>query len=142
MSIEIEGLERLIAKLDDIPDNIERKMHEAVLFLEGEAREKAPKADIGGGRLKGSIESTVERRGNEIEGTVFSTVHYAPYQEFGTGLFAVNGNGRKTGWAYEDPKTGEIVFTRGNRPHPFLGPALRENKNVVVQFLKEGLKVD
>ena len=138
MSIEIEGLEHLIARLEDIPDDMERKMREATLFLEGVAREKAPKADIGGGRLQGSIESKVERIGNEIEGTVFTTVHYAPYQEYGTGLFAVNGDGRKTGWAYEDPKTGEIVFTRGNRPHPFMGPALRENREVVLQFLKEG----
>jgi HK97 gp10 family phage protein len=81
----------------------------------------------------------VDREGDNIVGTVFSTAHYAPYQEWGTGLFAVKGDGRKTGWAYEDPKTGETVFTRGNRPHPFLGPALRENKDVILEFLQEGL---
>lgn len=137
MSIEIEGLERLVARLNDIPNDMEAKMLKAAQFVEGEAREKAPKRT---GNLKGSIESKVDRLGNTITATVFTPVEYAPYQEFGTGLFATNGKGRKTGWAYEDELTGETVFTRGNRPHPFLGPALRENKDVVMHILKEGLK--
>ncbi len=141
MMFEIEGLDRLIARLNKIPDNMEDKMTEATLFIEGEAIENAPKADIAGGRLKGSIESRVTRELNEIVGTVFSTVHYAPYVEFGTGIFAAKGDGRKTGWAYEDPKTGEIVWTRGSHPHPFLAPALRENEDTVIQFLKGGLDV-
>lgn len=139
MSVEIEGLESLIAKLNNIPDEMEQKMQIATSIVRNAAIENAPKAEIGGGGLKNSIESRVERRGNEIEGTVFTPVHYAPYQEYGTGLFAVNGDGRKTGWAYEDPKTGEIVFTRGNRPHPFMGPALRDNREAVLQVFKGGL---
>lgn len=138
MSIEIQGLDKLIAKLDRMTNGIEEQMLEAAQFVESVAREKAPKDT---GALKGSIESKVERNGNVITGIVFTPVEYAPYQEFGTGLFAVNGDGRKTGWAYEDPKTGEKVWTRGNRPHPFMGPALRENKDVILQFLKEGVNV-
>lgn len=137
MSIEIEGLERLVARLEDIPKDMEAKMLKAAQFIEGEAREKAPKRT---GNLKGSIESKVERQGNTITATVFTPVHYAPFQEWGSGLFAVNGDGRKTGWAYEDELTGKTVFTRGNRPHPFLGPALRENADVVMHILQEGLK--
>ncbi len=135
MSIEIQGIERIIAKLENT-NHIVSKMKEAADFVEGVAREKAPKDT---GRLIGSIESKVEVSGNEIVATVFTPVEYAPYQEYGTGLFAVNGDDRKGGWAYEDPKTGETIFTRGNRPHPFMGPALRENKDVVMQFLQEGL---
>lgn len=137
MAVEIEGLDRLIAHLNGISKDMEGSMREAADFLEGEAREKAPKDT---GALKGSIENKVERSGNTIEAIVFTPQEYAPYQEYGTGLFAVNGDGRKTGWAYTDPQTGEKVWTRGNRPHPFMGPALRENKDVVLQFLKGGLK--
>lgn len=136
MPIEIEGLERLVARLEGIQDDMESKMLKAAQFVEEEAREKAPKRT---GNLKGSIESKVERLGNTITATVYTPVEYAPYQEFGTGLFAVNGDGRKTGWAYEDELTGETVFTRGNRPHPFMAPALRENKDVVIHIVKEGL---
>ena len=133
---DIKGLSQLISKLDGIANNMEASMLKAAQFVEGEAQEKAPKRT---GRLKGSIESKVEREGNMITGIVFTPVEYAPYQEFGTGLFAVNGDGRKTGWAYEDELTGKTVYIRGNRPHPFLAPALRENEDVVLQILKGGL---
>ena len=136
MSVEIKGLDKLVAKLNGIADGMEDKMLDAALFLEDVAREKAPKRT---GQLKGSLESSVERQGSTITATVSSPEFYAPYQEFGTGLFAVNGDGRKTGWVYEDELTGEKVFTRGNRPHPFLAPALRENTDVVMRYLKEGL---
>lgn len=137
MNIEVEGLDKLIAKLEHMDDGMYGKMKDACNFLENVASEKAPKDT---GRLRGSIENKVEKVGNEIVGTVFTNVEYAPYQEYGTGLFATNGDGRKTPWVYENAK-GEVVFTRGNRPHPFMGPALRENKSVILQFLKEGLDV-
>ena len=143
--IEIDGLDKLLARLNKIDDNLQNKMLKAAEFVEGEAREKAPfRQEVNGkpgstGRLKGSIESKVEREGNMITGIVFTPVEYAPYQEFGTGLFAVNGDGRKTPWVYEDEQTGKFVYTRGNRPHPFLAPALRENEDVVMQILKGGL---
>lgn len=136
-SIEIKGLDRILANIDGFTAELDSKMDDATKFVENIAKQKAPKDT---GRLIGSIESEVERQGNTIIGTVFTPVEYAPYQEYGTGLFAVNGDGRKTPWAYEDPKTGEKVFTRGNRPHPFMGPALRENKDTILQFFKEGLK--
>lgn len=134
--VEIDGLDSLVAKLNSIDEKLQSKMLKAAKFVEDEAREKAPKRT---GNLKGSIESTVDRTGSEIVATVYTPVEYAPYQEYGTGLFAVNGDGRKTGWAYEDELTGERIFTRGNRPHPFLAPALRENTDVVMRYLKEGL---
>lgn len=136
--VEIKGLDTIIAKLDKKAELVS-KMKEAANFLESVAKEKAPKDT---GNLIGSIENTVDVQGNQIVATVFTPVEYAPYQEYGTGLFATNGDGRKTGWAYEDPRTGETVFTRGNRPHPFMGPALRENKDVIINFIQEGLRDD
>lgn len=137
MSIEISGLDQIFAKIDGLTDGLEDKMKDVTNFVERVAREKAPKDT---GRLKGSIENEVKQDGTTITGIVFTPVEYAPMQEFGTGLFAVNGDGRKTGWAYENPKTGETVWTRGNRPHPFMGPALRENRELILATLKEGLR--
>ena len=136
-SIEIKGLDKILANIDGFTAELDSKMDDATKFVENIAKQKAPKDT---GRLIGSIESEVERQGDTITGIVFTPVEYAPYQEYGTGLFAVNGDGRKTGWAYEDKETGETVWTRGNRPHPFMGPALRENKDTILQFFKEGLK--
>jgi HK97 gp10 family phage protein len=75
-------------------------------------------------------------RGNAVY--IGTPVEYGIYQEFGTGLFAEKGNGRKTGWAYKDEKTGKIIFTRGNRPHPFLRPALDKVRQYIDKiFMKE-----
>lgn len=60
--------------------------------------------------------------------TIGTPVEYGIYQEYGTGLFAEGGKGRKTGWAYKDEQTGKTVFTRGNRPRPFLRWALDKIK--------------
>ena len=137
--IKFEGLDKLIDKIEDFDDvhAMTRAMQDACNIVEGAAIDKAPKKT---GALRRSIKSKVELTGNTIEGIVYSPLEYAPYQEFGTGLFAENGNGRKTGWAYEDEKTGETIFTRGNRPHPFLRPAVNENKDKIINIIKGALK--
>lgn len=137
--IKFEGLDKIIDKIEDFDDvrEMTSAMQQACNLVESAAKDKAPKDT---GALRRSITSKVEVTGNSIEGIVFTPLEYAPYQEFGTGLFAENGNGRKTGWAYEDEKTGETIFTRGNRPHPFLRPAVNENKDKIINIIKGALK--
>lgn len=52
-----------------------------------------------------------------IEDTAYigSNHENAIWEEFGTGEYALNGNGRKGGWAYEDAK-GNWHFTHGKKP--------------------------
>ena len=137
--IKFEGLDKIINKIEDFDDvhAMTSAMQDACNIVVDAAIDKAPRKT---GALRRSIKSKVELTGNSIEGIVYSPLEYAPYQEFGTGLFAENGNGRKTGWAYEDEKTGEIIFTRGNRPHPFLRPAVNENKDKIINIIKGALK--
>lgn len=56
-----------------------------------------------------------------------TNVHYAPYLEFGTGIFAESGQGRQTSWAYQDAQ-GNWRHTRGSRPQPHLRPAFQREK--------------
>ena len=137
--IKFEGLDKLIDKIEDFDDvrEMTSAMQDACNIVVDAAIDKAPRKT---GALRRSIKSKVELTGNSIEGIVYSPLEYAPYQEYGTGLFAENGNGRKTGWAYEDEKTGETIFTRGNRPHPFLRPAVNENKDKIINIIKGALK--
>lgn len=137
--IKFEGLDTIIEKIEDFDDvhAMTSAMQDACNIVESAAKDKAPRKT---GALRRSITSKVELTGNSIEGIVFTPLEYAPYQEFGTGLFAENGNGRKTGWAYEDEKTGETIFTRGNRPHPFLRPAVNENKDKIINIIKGALR--
>lgn len=55
----------------------------------------------------------------ESVATIGSPLMNAIYEEFGTGDYALNGNGRKGGWYYVDEK-GKGHFTHGKKPRrPF-----------------------
>lgn len=143
MSIEIEGLDGVLDVLSDLGDGQELRqaMGKACALVEGEARKKA-QAKKDTGELSRSIESRVEANGKDIVGIVSTPLEYAPYVEFGTGLFAEEGNGRQdVPWHYQDDK-GEWHTTSGQKPRPFLRPALHENRENILRILKGGLKSD
>ena len=135
--VEFKGLDKIIAKLDKMQDTstIVSAMQDACDLVEGAAKDKAPKDT---GALRRSITSKIEVNGSEIDGIVFTPLEYAPYVEYGTGLFAENGNGRQTPWVYRDDK-GNYHYTHGQHPQPFLRPALNENKDEIIQIIKEAL---
>ena len=136
--IKFEGLDKLIGKIEDFDDvhAMTSAMQDACNLVEGAAKDKAPKDT---GALRRSITSKVEVTGNSIEGIVFTPLEYAPYVEYGTGLFAENGNGRKTPWVYMDDK-GNYHYTRGQHPQPYMRPALEENKDKIINIIKGALK--
>lgn len=140
--IKFENLDKIPKILEErLADKVkaEAAMKKAIALVEGEARKKAPK---GTGELRRSIESKVEIEGNTIIGTVFTPLEYAPYVEYGTGLFAEGGNGRKdVPWNYQDDK-GEWHSTSGMKPQPFMRPAVNENRKKVMEIIKEGILND
>lgn len=139
MKITCDVLEdELLRKLDDLVDiqKLERAVSKAALLVEAEAKKKAPRDT---GDLARSIVSKVETSGKEVVGTVFTPLFYAPYVEYGTGLFAEDGNGRKdVPWHYQDD-SGEWHSTSGQHPQPFMRPALDENREQVLRIIMEGL---
>lgn len=66
------------------------------------------------GRTKGSWRNIVDE--GRMEAYAASDAMNAVYEEFGTGEYALDGNGRKGGWWYKDEK-GKFHFTRGKKPH-------------------------
>ena len=136
MNIEFEGAEKLIARLDKMSDEaaLRKNLETAALLVERSAKQKAPKDT---GALRRSITSKVEG----LEGIVYTPLEYAPYIEYGTGLFA-EGNGRKdVPWNYQDDK-GNWHSTSGLKPHPFMRPSLDENREKILKILKEGVMND
>ena len=131
MNIKIENLDKVMAsieaKFDE--DAMRRSLEQACLTVERSAKQKAPKDT---GALARSITSKVEG----LEGTVYSPLEYAPYVEYGTGLFA--DGGRQTPWSYQDGK-GNWHTTSGQPPQPFLKPALDENREEILEIIKEAL---
>lgn len=131
-SVRIEGLDAVVEELGNLynPQKIERALQKACALVERAAKQKAPKDT---GELARSITSKVEG----TQGIVFTPLEYAPYVEFGTGLFA-EGTGRlDVPWNYQDEK-GEWHQTSGQHPQPFLRPALNENREQITEILREG----
>ena len=139
--ITIQGADEIIEMLEEMIDasKLNGAVDKACLLVEGEARRKAPRRT---GNLRRSIESKVENNGDEIIGTIFTPLEYAPYVEYGTGLFAESGGRKDVPWAYKDEKTGQLIWTSGQHPHPFMRPALNENRERIIGLIREGLKID
>lgn len=134
MNIEFDGIEELLVRLDNMSDitKVQDSLSKATLLVEKEAKQNAPKDT---GALRRSITSKVEG----LEGTVFTPLEYAPYIEYGTGLFAEAGNGRKkVPWNYKDDE-GNWHSTSGMKPQPFMRPALDNNREKIKKILKEGV---
>jgi HK97 gp10 family phage protein len=117
---------------------LKKALGQACALVEGDARKNAPK---GNGELRRSIESRVEQDGDDLVGVVSTPLEYAPYVEFGTGLFAEEDGRKDVPWCYQDEK-GEWHTTSGQKPHPYLRPALHDNRQNILRILKGGLKGD
>lgn len=133
MSIDVRGLDELLNSLDSLisEEKIGGALQKACLLVERSAKQKAPK---GSGELRRSITSRVDGD----TGIVFTPLEYAPYVEYGTGLFAENGGRQDVPWNYKDDE-GNWHKTSGMKPHPYMRPALEENRSKIVKILKDGI---
>lgn len=123
---EIINLDKLNYKLETLANlDISKALNKACLVVENEAKRLCP---VNTGDLRNSITHEVH---NDV-GIVGTNKEYAPYVEFGTGIFAVEGNGRDTPWSYQDDK-GEWHTTVGQKPQPFLETAIQTKKKLVIK---------
>jgi HK97 gp10 family phage protein len=138
MSAEIKGLDAVLKKIDKTVgiEKVENNVKKACAIVERAAKQNAPKDT---GELRRSITSRVEgdSSGN-ITGLVFTPLEYAPYVEYGTGLFAEAGGRMDVPWNYQDDE-GNWHSTSGQKPQPFLRPALEDNRIKIIMTLKEGM---
>lgn len=150
-NVQIEGIDDLLKKLKALGGDIKTEGGKAgiraMLTVEKSAKQKCP---IDNGLLRGSISTKQVDESDEIQIMCGTNTKYAVYVEFGTGIYAENGQGRKTPWLWKvesrkwanilGVKVGDMVLWRGSHPHPFMRPAWDENKNKVYDDLKKGLE--
>jgi len=125
MSIEFKDNSAMV--ISQLEKTFENFLIEACSEIEDAAAKRTP---VKTGQLKGSW--TVQRV-NKFEYYVGSPLQYAIWVELGTGEFALNGDGRKGGWVYIDPHTGQRVFTRGTKPRRMLYGAYMEKKGAIIK---------
>jgi HK97 gp10 family phage protein len=121
-------LERALRNFgDEVLDKVREIVQNTGLIIFNQATELAPVAEIDGGNLKRSISFYSSLDG--LTCTVTVGAEYALYCEFGTGIYAVRGNGRKDPWVYWSEKLNRWVWTRGMEAQPFWFPSIDLGKS-------------
>lgn len=134
LAVEVEGIDEVVESLGELGSltELQQALGKACALVERTAKQKAPKDT---GALRRSITSKVE----DTQGIVFTPLEYAPYVELGTGLFAESDGRMDVPWHYQDDK-GEWHSTSGQKPQPFMRPALNENREEILRIIKGALK--
>lgn len=89
------------------------------------------------GQTKGSFEYVVDE--SKLESTIGSPLENAIWEEFGTGLQALNGDGRKTAWRYQDAR-GNWHTTTGKKGTRAFFNAFEKLKNSIVKLFESKMK--
>jgi len=144
-TIRIKGMADLTRRLREVKGAIADTLEEAgtlgMLAIEGGARDKVS-VDIGELR-RGITTKTLEKSESSVKIGTGTNIEYAPYLEYGTGIYAESGKGRTTPWVYHYTGTKGPEgwrFTRGIKAKPFLRPAYDENKEWVKEIVRDELE--
>lgn len=89
------------------------------------------------GQTKNSWQYEVDESAGEA--TIGNPLENAIWEEFGTGEYALGGNGRKGGWSYKDQK-GKWHHTTGKKPTRAFHKAFTEGKAIVQRIINEAIK--
>jgi HK97 gp10 family phage protein len=133
IDIKIDGLDKLQSKLKNLGADVDKSFlaagEKAMLILEADIKRRAP---VRTGELRDSYTTEAKKTPAGAEVTTGTNKKYAPYLEYGTGIYAEGGDGRKTPWTYIN-EDGEKIFTHGSHPHPHVRPAIDATKNQVIE---------
>ena len=128
-----------IAFKGEMNDKVLAVLESFGLHLEGEAKdelENDPRR-IDTGNLRNSITHAVDEGDKAV--LVGTNVEYGIYVHEGTGIYAVNGDGRQDPWGYMG-KDGKWHVTHGMKPNRFLKNAVERNKEQIKQYVETELK--
>lgn len=89
------------------------------------------------GKTKNSFQHTVDT--DTHTAYIGSNNENAIWEEFGTGEYALKGNGRKGGWVYKDAE-GHFHHTIGKKPSRAFWKAYTSLKNAIIKRIQDSLK--
>lgn len=123
-----------IEVMDAIDDKTLAVLEECAGELESQAKQNSRVAT---GQTKSSFKHKVVD--SEKTAYIGSDYENAIWEEFGTGEYALKGNGRKGGWFYEDEQ-GNGHFTHGKKPSRAFQKAYDSTKNQIINRIQNCLK--
>lgn len=161
----IDGMDHLlkrIEKYERIP--IKTYVGEAISHVQNAAKANCPAHD---GELRESIMTSTFTRDDVIYGVCYTNKEYAPYVEMGTGPKGQKNHSgispnvavayaqspwwihesqidksiaEKYHWFSIDTPEGKFYQCTGQAAHPFMYPALKDNKEDVTQIIAEDIR--
>lgn len=115
-----------------------RALEEASGELESQVKRNTA-VDTGQTKNSWTHRVTGSMTAGEYKAVVGSPMENAIWEEFGTGEYALNGDGRKGGWFYEDEE-GVGHFTHGKHPRRPFHKAYTALKNRLIKHMQDVFK--
>lgn len=120
------------AKMNDC---VSQFLEEAAAEVESQTIRNQTRIDTG--QTKGGWTHVVDE--SKREAVIGNPLENAIWEEFGTGEYALEGNGRKGGWFYVDEE-GKGHFTHGKRPLRALHNAMESCKAMIKSRAEQIMK--
>lgn len=127
-------------KFEDNQIEVKAKMNNIIAATLEEAAGEVESQTKRNTRVKtGKTKNSWQHKVVENTAYIGSDYENAIWEEFGTGDYALEGNGRKGGWFYEDEK-GNGHYTHGKRPSRAFWKAYVSMKQKIIQLFEERFK--
>lgn len=136
MADNFEFVDNKVKVIKVMNQNIEGVLEEVAGEIESQTKRNTR---VDTGRTKNSWQHKVTEDDGVHIAVIGSDYENAIWEEFGTGDYALKGNGRKGGWFYEDAK-GDGHFTYGKRPSRAFHNAYTSLKNAVISKIQSAFK--
>lgn len=132
MSVEFKDFSKIV--LQKMRENGEAFLEEVGGEVEAQTKQNT-KVDTG--KTKGSWEHVVNAKKMEVQ--IGSRYKNALWEELGTGIYALNGDGRKTKWVYRT-EDGKFHATVGKKPRRALYRAYESKRELIINEARRRFK--
>jgi HK97 gp10 family phage protein len=161
VTMRVDGLNQALANIQEWTEEkkqaVKDAINESALNIQTGAKQRLTSGgNVDSGRLRSSIQIE-PASADHMTLTVGTNVDYAPYVEWGTGVYANHPSiaGRSTPWAFPVAATSgrkhynwriididgvPYYLTKGAKPHPFLFPAAEEERPNYIRNIEGALR--
>ena len=124
----------------EVLNAIDNKVEAVLAEVSGEIVSQTKRnSRVDTGKTKNSFRYEVSKSNHSFTSHIGSPDQNAIWEEFGTGEYALHGDGRKGGWHYKDAK-GKWHFTRGKTPSRAFWNAFNSTKDKIIKRIQNALK--
>lgn len=147
---KVQGLDSLLKKLSKLGGNVDEVLFKSLQkqgeLVKGDAKDLC---QVDTGDLRQSIRKSTKRHKGKIVSKIYTNSDHAAYVEFGTGQVGQNTPVtdkypgplayKQDKWLANIPDVG-LRYIAGQPAQPYLYPALKNNKEKIVDNIKDDVK--